>query len=184
MATAVRARHLGADHPVARVRLLVDRIVARRGVERGPAAAGVVLRLGGEQLRAAAGAAVRAVLEDGVVLAAERPFGALLAQDAVLLGAQLGPPLGFGLLDLGHASPSRDFQATVSRPGRSLRATARRPRARPSATLDGAGPRVAARPATYTGPLARARRRPSRPRRVPEHVQERCVVRDERTLWL
>ena len=46
VAAAVGAQHLGADHAVARVGLLVDRVLARRRGERGPAAAGVELRVG------------------------------------------------------------------------------------------------------------------------------------------
>ena len=70
VAAAARAQHLGADHPVGDVRLLLDRVVALRRVEGGPAAARVVLRVRLEQLGAAPGAAVRARLEDVVVLAA------------------------------------------------------------------------------------------------------------------
>ena len=45
--------------PKRRVRLLVDRVLARRRVEGRPAAAGVVLRIRAEELGAATGAAVR-----------------------------------------------------------------------------------------------------------------------------
>ena len=107
VAAARGAHHLGAHHPVARIGLLVDRILARRRVERRPAAARVVLRVGGEELRAAAGAAVGARLEDVVVLAGERRLGALLAQYAVCLGVELRAPLGLGLDDLANRSPFR-----------------------------------------------------------------------------
>ena len=50
VAAAGRAQDLGAHHPVGRVGLLVDRLLAGRRGERGPAAAGVVLRVGVEQL--------------------------------------------------------------------------------------------------------------------------------------
>src|SRR5690349_22002519 len=104
MAAARGAHDLGAHHPVTRVRLLVDRLGGGGGVERGPAAARVVLRLGREQLGSTAGAVVDAVLERVVVLSGERALGALLAQHVVLLGAELGPPLGLCLFDvLGHA---------------------------------------------------------------------------------
>src|SRR5207248_3350379 len=43
VAAAVGAHDLGANHAEGRVSLLVDRLLARRRVERGPAAAGVVL---------------------------------------------------------------------------------------------------------------------------------------------
>src|SRR4051812_2256610 len=102
VAAAVRAHDLRAHHPVARVRLLVDRSVSCRGEERGPAAAGVVLRLGLEQRRAAAGADIRPVVEDVVVLAGERALRGFLPENAVLLGRQLRAPLRFGLLDWAH----------------------------------------------------------------------------------
>ena len=61
-----------------------DRAVGRRGEEARPAGAGLELRLGAEQLRAAAGAAVgpRPVLVPEV--ARERALGPLLAEDVVL----------------------------------------------------------------------------------------------------
>ena len=99
----------------------LDGLAARGRVERWPAAAGVVLRLGLEQLGAAAGAAVDAVGEDVVVLAGECPLGALLAQHAVLLGGQLLPPLLLGLLNLGHLPPRRCL-GSVSRTAWVLRA--------------------------------------------------------------
>src|SRR3954452_23833516 len=97
------AEHLGAFHAEGRVGLLVDRLRVGRRRERGPAAAGVVLRIGDEELCPAAGAPVGARLERVVVLAAERPLRALLAKDPVLLGRQLGLPLLWCFLDLGHA---------------------------------------------------------------------------------
>src|SRR4051794_7057981 len=100
------AQHLGALHAEGRVGLLLDRLrVSRRG-KRGPAAAGVVLGVGGEELGPTTGALVGARLEAVVVLTSERPLGALLPQDAVLLGAELGTPLLFGFLDLGHVEQS------------------------------------------------------------------------------
>src|SRR6266581_2549973 len=61
MAAAARAHDLGANHPVGRVRLLVDRIARGGRVERRPSAAGVVLRVRAEQLGAATGADVPSV---------------------------------------------------------------------------------------------------------------------------
>src|SRR5439155_17735134 len=104
VAAAVRAQHLGADHPVTDVTVLVDRVFVRRGVERGPAAARVVLRLRLEDGCTAAGALIRARLEGVVVFAAERALGALLAENPVLLGREGCPPLLFGLLDLTHGA--------------------------------------------------------------------------------
>src|SRR5215212_10727529 len=102
VATAVGAQDLRSNHPMARVGLLLDRVLRRGGRERGPAAAGVVLRVRLEKLYAAPGAAVGPGLENVVVLVDERRFGALLPQHVVLLGRQLSPPLGVGLLHLGH----------------------------------------------------------------------------------
>ena len=100
VAAAGRAQHFRTHHPVGRVGLLVDRLLAGRRRESGPAATGVVLRVGLEQLGPAAGTAVRARLEHVVVLAAERRLGSLLAQHLVLLGRQLFAPRLLGLLDL------------------------------------------------------------------------------------
>src|SRR6478609_9003914 len=53
MAIALRAQHLGPDHAVAGVTLLVDMALHRRGGEARPAAAGVKLGVGFEQRLAA-----------------------------------------------------------------------------------------------------------------------------------
>src|SRR4051812_12574466 len=106
MTAAGGAEHLGALHAEGRVGLLLDRLRVGRRRERGPAAAGVVLGVRLEELGAATGALVGARLEAVVVLTSERPLGSLLPQNAVLLGAQLGPPLLFGFLDLGHVEQS------------------------------------------------------------------------------
>src|SRR5581483_8339065 len=68
--------------------------------------AGVVFRVRLEQGRAAARAVIRPGLERVVVLAGERRLRSLLAKDAVLLGRELGPPFGIGLLDLLHVPES------------------------------------------------------------------------------
>src|SRR3954467_2925986 len=86
VAAARGAYHLCSRHPEGRIALLVDRVRVGRGVEGGPAAARVVLRLGLEEDGPAAGAAVRARLEGVVVLAGERRLSALLPEDAVFLG--------------------------------------------------------------------------------------------------
>src|SRR5690606_32159839 len=56
------AAHLDPAHAEGGVLEQLDRVVVRRGVERGPAAAGVELGLGGEELRPAAAARVGARL--------------------------------------------------------------------------------------------------------------------------
>src|SRR5438477_6125941 len=113
MAAAIRAHDLGPHHSEGRIALLVDRLVARRRGEGRPAAARVVLGLGAEELGAAARAAVRARLEHVVVLARERRFRPLFAEDAVLLGVELRAPLRLGLLDFRHHTPSIGFLLTV-----------------------------------------------------------------------
>src|SRR5205823_14760684 len=83
----------------------------------------------------AAGAAVRARLEDVVVLAAERRLRTLLAQHLVLLGRQLLPPLLLGLLDLRH-EPSVAGRGAPN--GIRTRATALKG-PRPGPLVDGGG---------------------------------------------
>src|SRR5256886_6925809 len=78
---------------------LLDRRALGRGVKARPAAVGVELGLGFEQLRAAAGAQVNARRLRVPVLARERPFGALLTQHVVLGRGQVSLPLGFALLN-------------------------------------------------------------------------------------
>src|SRR5438876_4918060 len=104
MAAAVRAHDLGAHHAEGLVPLLIDRLLAGGRVERGPAAAGVVLRVGDEELGATAGTVVCARLEHMVVLARERALRALFAEHVVLLGRQFRPPLLLCFLDLCHRS--------------------------------------------------------------------------------
>src|ERR1700710_3034681 len=100
MAVALRAQHLGADHAVGHVTLLVDMAVdGRRGKAR-PAAAGIELGVGLEQRLAATGAGIGAGAMLVLILAGERPFGRLLAQYRILHRRQLAAPFGFALLDL------------------------------------------------------------------------------------
>ena len=97
VAAAVRAHDLGAHHPEGRVALLVDRLLFRRCVEGGPAAARVVLRLRREQLGSAPRAVVGAWVERVVVLAGEGRFGAfLLAAWMAVAASVLATPLGAG----------------------------------------------------------------------------------------
>src|SRR5439155_7411829 len=104
VATALPPHYPRSRHPQSRVGLHLDRLLARGHVERGPAATRVVLRVGDEELGAAAGAAVGAGLERVVVLTCESSLRALLAQHVVLLGSQLGAPLLLCFLDLWHHS--------------------------------------------------------------------------------
>src|SRR5262245_34900583 len=105
VAAAARTRHLRPHHPVGRVDLRVDAVERGRLDEARPAGARVELRLGAEQLRPTAGAAVDARLLRVDVGAGEGPLGALPAQHLVLLRAELGPPIGVRLLDaLAHTT--------------------------------------------------------------------------------
>ena len=98
VAVAFFAGDLDANHAEAGVARDIDGVVDRR-VKCRPTAAGVVLGFGQKQRRAAGFADVGAVLVMMIVFAGERPLGAFLPEDAILLGRQLGPPLGIGLDD-------------------------------------------------------------------------------------
>ena len=76
VAAAALADDLGADHPVRDVALDLDGLGHLRLGEARPARARLELRVGVEQLRAAAGTAVDAVLVVVPVLPGERPLGA------------------------------------------------------------------------------------------------------------
>src|SRR5579863_5324300 len=85
MPAATAAMHLGANHEKAAVARRFDRAVERRREAR-PAGAAVEFGAGVEQLLTAAGA----MIDPGTVLLVERAgsgaLGAVLAQDAILLG--------------------------------------------------------------------------------------------------
>src|SRR6185295_18671954 len=94
------------------VGLRLDRLAARRLVEARPAAARLVLRVGDEELGAAARTAVDAVGLRVVEHARPGALGALLAEHVVLLGRQLATPLLVSLLNLlrhGHRLSGRRF---------------------------------------------------------------------------
>ena len=104
MAAARRTEHLHPRHAVAQVEPGLDCIELGGLDEARPARARVVLRVGTEQLAAAAGAPVDACLLGVPVRPAERPLGAVLTQNRVLLGRQPFAPLLVAELDLplGH----------------------------------------------------------------------------------
>src|SRR6201999_3951918 len=97
---AALAHDLRADHAVRDVLLDLDRLGDGRLGERGPAGARLELRVGREQLRSAACAAVDTVIVAIPVLAGERALCACLTQYGVLLRRKLLAPLGVCLLDL------------------------------------------------------------------------------------
>src|SRR5690349_18938966 len=98
MAVALRAQHLGADHAVGDVALLVDMAIDGRRRKARPAAAGIELGVGLEQGLAAAGTGIGALAMLVLILAGERPFGRLLAQHRILHRRQLAAPFSFALL--------------------------------------------------------------------------------------
>src|ERR1700757_3080286 len=99
MAGAFRAQHLGADHAVGGVLLLVDMAGGGRRSKARPAAAGIELGVGLEQGLAATGADIGARPRLILVLAGERPLGRLFAQHGVLHRRQFLAPLRFALGD-------------------------------------------------------------------------------------
>ncbi len=72
----------------------LDGVVLGRGVERRPAAVAVELGVGAEELLAAGSAAVDPGGLGVGVLTGECWLGTSLAEHRVLLGRELGPPLG------------------------------------------------------------------------------------------
>ena len=99
---AARAQNLGPVHPVRGVRLRADVFRADRQIKAWPAGAGVELGFRAEQVRAATGAAVQALVMVVPILASESRLGPLLPRDVELLGGELGLPFRFRLLDLVH----------------------------------------------------------------------------------
>ncbi|MPN07573.1 hypothetical protein SDC9_154844 [bioreactor metagenome] len=103
MGSAVAAHSLGAYHAVAAVHDIGDG--AGQGlVKAGPAAAGVKLGMGVEQLVAAADAVIAAIGPELLVFAGERPLGGSVARDLEGRGfgalvLQQGLPFLVGFLD-------------------------------------------------------------------------------------
>src|ERR1700686_3339645 len=93
MTVALRAQHLGADHAVGHVALLVDVALGCRLGETWPAAAGIELGVGFEQRLAAAGAGIGAGPVLVLVFAGKRALGRLFAQYRVLRRRQFLAPL-------------------------------------------------------------------------------------------
>src|SRR6476619_5831477 len=106
MAAAGGTGDLGANHPVARIVMRVDALERHRLDEARPTRARVELRVGPEQLRPAAGAAVHAGRLRVGIRAGEGALGALLAQYVVLVRAEAAAPLGLGEVCLLHANDS------------------------------------------------------------------------------
>ena len=90
------ARDLRADHEVAPVAVELDVLGVHRVGEARPSGAGVELGVRREELGAASGADVGAVVLRVDELAGERTLGALPAQDVVLVRREAGAPLLVG----------------------------------------------------------------------------------------
>src|SRR5947209_15663550 len=101
MAVAFRAEHLGADHAVADVALLVDMGLRRRRGKARPAASGIEFGVGFEQGLPAAGADIGALALLMLVFAGERPLRSLFPQHRILHRRQFAAPLRFGFFDFG-----------------------------------------------------------------------------------
>src|SRR6185437_7014569 len=96
MAATAPAPDLGADHPVAAVLEQLDVLGHRRLIEARPPRSRLELGVRAKQLRAAAGAAVGAVVLEVDVLPGEGALGGGVAQDLELIGAQSFAPLLLG----------------------------------------------------------------------------------------
>src|SRR3984885_12534519 len=99
VAAASGAVDLDPMHPVAEIVDEVDVGPVRRLGEARPAGPRVELRLGGKQLGAATGAAIRTGPLLVEVPPGEGPFGALAAKHVVLVRGQLLAPLAVGPID-------------------------------------------------------------------------------------
>src|ERR1700704_5467746 len=99
MAAAAAAVNFGPQHPEGPVFGLADGVIERL-VKARPAGAALEFRLRGEQRQIAAGAGEDALAMFLEQWARSRAFGALLAQDLVLLRRQLRAPFRIGLFDL------------------------------------------------------------------------------------
>src|SRR5215469_320441 len=98
MGVATRTRHLDPRRAVGIVGGGRQRLLAQRSVKTGPAGARIEFGVAGEQLRAAADAAIHTFLLGVDVFSAERQLGLFLASYAVFLGRQepLPLPIRFG----------------------------------------------------------------------------------------
>src|SRR5258708_5732903 len=99
MPAAAPAVNFGAQHPKGAVLGLADGVLERL-IETRPAGAAFELGLRGKQRQVAAGAGEDALAMLLEQRARSRPFGALLAQDFILLRRQLRAPFRVGLFDL------------------------------------------------------------------------------------
>src|SRR3546814_13165972 len=102
MAFTCRAAHFGSNHAMADIPVLLHRILFDRSGETGPAGARIELRVAGEKHRAAARAAVYALVVVLPVFAGEGRLGPRLALHLILSEVKLLAPLRISLVDLPH----------------------------------------------------------------------------------
>ena len=111
MCATFGANGFGSGHAMGVVCAILDLVAVERLIEARPTAACVVLRLGREQLDVTHDAVIRAVVGGVVVLTGERPLGASVLGDLILLGREPIAELrvgrdcgGVDLFVLGHSS--------------------------------------------------------------------------------
>src|SRR3546814_11262141 len=92
MAFTCRAAHFGSNHAMADIPVLLHRILFDRSGETGPAGARIELRVAGEKHRAAARAAVYAMVVVVPVFAGEGRPGPRRAPHMILAGVKRPPP--------------------------------------------------------------------------------------------
>ena len=107
MSIAAAAKHFNAAHAVFVVFFGCDAFLANRPVKTRPTTSGFVLRVGAEQLLAAADAGISSRSLLRVVLSCKWRLGSALARHSELIISQLRAPLGVALANLfRHADPN------------------------------------------------------------------------------
>src|ERR1043166_4222405 len=115
MGIATRAADFGTAREPRTVLMLGDRLRVDRRIEARPAGTGIVFGRAREQRRAATYASIVAGALLVPIGSGEGALGAVLTRHAILLGCQLGAPLGIGLhhrgasVGSGHGFPLLGF---------------------------------------------------------------------------
>ncbi len=99
---APTACDLVADHAVAGIALGINDFLFGRGIETGPAAAGIKLCLRRKQFRSAADTEVHARFVMVPILTGESRLGSFFAGYEELIGCELVSPRIFAFLDFGR----------------------------------------------------------------------------------
>ena len=114
MSVTTAAQYFNAAHAVFVVFFCCDAVLLYRLIETGPPAAGFILRIGAEQLLAAAHARVSPGPLLRVVLSCKWRLGSTLARHSELVVGQLRPPIGVALTNLfRHENPNQIRCATT-----------------------------------------------------------------------